>query len=89
MDLLTQTRQQLSSPDARHVLDKGITEMLKGLAENLGYTTDDESEALSSQRLAACLPPLNRWAMGVWEEVPHVSVEVSGATVTSHLVVWN
>ena len=81
MDLLSQTRQQLSSPDARHVLDKGITEMLRGLTENLGYISD-ESEAQPVRRLVDCLPPLNRWAVGVWQEVPNSDVEVSGKSTS-------
>lgn len=78
MNLLDQTRQQLSSPDARHVLDKGISDMFRSLTESLGYTNDvSDSEPLESKRLADCLPRLNQWGEGVWQEVPNSSVEVS------------
>ena len=78
MNLLDQTRQQLSSPDARHVLDKGISEMFRSLSGSLGYTNEDSnSEPVSTKRLADCLPRLNQWGEGVWQEVPNSSVEVS------------
>jgi hypothetical protein len=75
MTLLGQTRQQLASADGRHLLDKGVSEMVRNLCESLQtelYASED-----ASRRLVDCLPEFNRWAKGVWEGIPDSGVEVS------------
>lgn len=76
--MLGQTRQQLSSPDGRHLLGKGVSEMVRNIVDTLRaevYTTN-ELQPIASRRLVDCLPELNRWAQGVWEGVPDSGVEV-------------
>lgn len=73
MTLLGQTRQQLTSADGRHLLDKGVSEMVRNLCESLRtelYTSED-----MPRRLVDCLPEFNRWAKGVWEGIPDSGVE--------------
>lgn len=81
MTLLGQTRQQLTSADGRHLLDKGVSEMVRNLCESLRtelYTSEDVP-----RRLVNCLPELNRWAKGVWESIPDSGVEAS------HYGIWS
>lgn len=79
MDLLTQTRQQLSSADGKYLLDKGVSEMVRSLCDSLRselYASGDV-QSTQSRRLVDCLPEFNRWAKGVWEGIPDSGVEVS------------
>lgn len=80
MDLLGQTRQQLSSADGRFLLEKGVSEMVRSLCDSLRselYGSSDVQQITSLRRLVDCLPEFNRWAKGVWEGIPDSGVEVS------------
>lgn len=70
---------QLASPDARYLLDKGVSEMVTKMLGHLqfeGYATGT-GMGVNSKRLVECLPVVNHWTKGVWEGVPDGGVEVS------------
>jgi hypothetical protein len=79
MRLLDQTRQQLASADGRHLLDRGVSQMVKSLCQSLDRElyAPNGLEGPLSRRLVDCLPEFNRWAKGVWEGIPDSGVEVS------------
>jgi peroxin-3 len=79
MKLLDQARQQLSSPDGRHLIDKGVSQMVKSLCESLqaDLYTGTDLQTLSTRRLVDCLPELATWSKGVWDGIPNSGVEAS------------
>lgn len=83
LDLLGQTRQQLSSADARHLIDRGVSDLIRNLIENLRSElyTSEELQPIPSRRLVDCLPEMNRWAKGVWEGIPDSGVEVRSTAI--------
>lgn len=68
--LLRQTREHVSSPDARALLDTGVSAMLASLTDALR-----NPDGSGRRRLADILPELNRWSRGVWEGIPDGGVE--------------
>lgn len=68
--LLSQTREHVSSPDARALLDTGVSAMIQSLTEQLR-----NPDGSGRRRLADILPELNRWSRGVWEGIPDGGVE--------------
>ena len=62
----------MSSPDSRYLLDKAVSAMLNKLQDEL-----DLSEG-RGKRLVDCLPVIDRWGKGVWENVPDTGAEVRG-----------
>lgn len=79
MQLLGQTRQQLQSADGRHLLERGVSAMVKSLCESMRtelYTPDDLASPLT-RRLVDCLPEMATWSKGVWNGIPDSGVEVS------------
>ncbi|BEI87096.1 hypothetical protein CcaverHIS002_0704420 [Cutaneotrichosporon cavernicola] len=69
-NLLSQTREHVSSPDARALLDTGVSAMLTSLTDALR-----NPDGSGRRRLADILPELNRWSRGVWEGIPDGGVE--------------
>ncbi|CAD6576291.1 MAG: peroxin [Tremellales sp. Tagirdzhanova-0007] len=67
--LLSETNDHLSSPDSRYLLDKAVSAMLNKLQDEL-----DLSEG-RGKRLVDCLPVIDRWGKGVWENVPDTGAE--------------
>lgn len=65
--LLAQTAEHVSSPDARLIVDKGVSAMLSHLGDALheGYP----------RRFADFLPLLNTWSRAVWEGIPDGGIE--------------
>lgn len=63
--LLDQSAEHISSPDARALIDRGVTAMLESLTERVD----------PPKRVADMLPELNRWSRSVWEGIPDGGVE--------------
>lgn len=78
MQLLGQTRQQLQSADGRHLLERGVSAMVKSLCESMRtelYTSGDLASPLT-RRLVDCLPEMATWSKGIWNGIPDSGVEV-------------
>lgn len=73
--LLSQTVEHVSSPDARLLIDHGVSAMLAGLAEQLRTDSFGDGDDARKRRLADLLPELSRWGRGVWEGIPDGGVE--------------
>ncbi|ORY28637.1 Peroxin-3 [Naematelia encephala] len=82
IDLLTQSSEHLGSPDAKYLIDKGVSAMVSSLMRHLegelysdgsgnGYVGDTQV----ARRLVDCLPVLDRWGKDVWENIPDNGVE--------------
>ncbi|KAL1406185.1 peroxin [Vanrija albida] len=71
VSLLSQTAEQVSGPDARLLIDRGVGAMLAGLADNLRADVFGDDR----RRLADLLPELNRWGRSIWEGIPDGGVE--------------
>jgi len=84
MKLLGQTRQQLQSADGRHLVDQGVSSMVKSLCESLRTELYPAAEfqPLPSRRLVDCLPELATWSKGIWEGIPESGVEASQLSLT-------
>ena len=84
MTLLDQTRQQLQSADGRHLVDKGVSSMVKSLCESLRTElySAAEIQPLPSRRLVDCLPELATWSKGIWGGIPESGVEASRLSFT-------
>jgi peroxin-3 len=67
VSLLSQTVEHVASPDARLIVDKGVSALLNSLGGQLLVT--------GPRRFADLLPELNAWSRGVWEGIPDGGVE--------------
>lgn len=68
--LLSETKEHLASPDARLLIDKGVSAMLASLGDALAI-----EPGTTGRRFADTLPQLNTWSKGVWEGIPDSGVE--------------
>ncbi|WRT65853.1 uncharacterized protein IL334_002804 [Kwoniella shivajii] len=75
-ELFNQSKEHLSSPDGRYLLEKGISTMLGNLLQSIKndlYSSTASDDA--TKRLVDCLPEINKWGKNVWEGIPDSGVE--------------
>ncbi|WVW80321.1 hypothetical protein I302_102300 [Kwoniella bestiolae CBS 10118] len=71
-ELIDQSLEQISSPDGRYLIEKGISTLLGSLLSDLKTQLYGQTQGV---RLVNCLPEINKWGKGVWEGVPDSGIE--------------